>query len=516
MYRLPISRRTLTVLLAWAVAASACASGSSLDEPEPAAERDSSATTTPTTTPTTTAVAAPAGTTATTDPPPAPRSPSAPSLPTSSSPPTTVDESWRDEAAAWCAAGTDVLLANPFPTSDDDVARYVGDMVVALQANALVTSPKWPAMLTDEPYDLDGLAERQVDALSVASERLAAGNPGTLSDPAFADTAWGALDLWIALTGRVATTLAIAGVRCGPADPARVETASLNVPIVSPWHLRIGFGSVWVSNWAENLLHRIDPETGALQATIETGSTPYLLQPADGRIVLRTDEAYLFVDPATDSISDTLLRSEVGPSAGASWAVDGALWICDGRQVHRYDPTTLERTGTVPLDIDCSNVHATSDLVAVWQSDGVPGDALTAMIDPSTNSVLATLDLPVDVGRPSVIDDRTLFFPGADGSRSVVVDAATGAITSTPDLGRPYVHSNSTAFDGTHLYVLVDGRDILVVEPSTFEVLETIEPMDFDPPFGVQVNALVAEPGVLWVVNDAAGILQRFDRPSGL
>jgi len=114
------------------------------------------------------------------------------------------------------------------------------------------------------------------------------------------------------------------------------------------------------------------------------------------------------------------------------------------------------------------------------------------------------------LGKPTVIDE-VVFFPGTEGSMSVVVDRTTGTIVSTPDLGRPFVHSNDSVFDGTHLYVMVEGRDIAVVDPETFEIVDTIEPMDFDPPLGVQINALALSPGALWVVNDESSILQRFD-----
>jgi hypothetical protein len=158
-------------------------------------------------------------------------------------------------------------------------------------------------------------------------------------------------------------------------------------------------------------------------------------------------------------------------------------------------------------------VHATDDLVIPWaynEDAGEPGASVAALVDPASNSVRATVALPVDVGKPTVVDE-VVFFPGTEGSSSVVVDRTTGTIVSTPDLGRPFVHSNDSAFDGTHLYVMVEGRDIAVVDPATFQIVDTIEPMDFDPPLGVQINALALSPGALWVVNDESSILQRFD-----
>ena len=58
---------------------------------------------------------------------------------------------------------------------------------------------------------------------------------------------------------------------------------------------------------------------------------------------------------------------------------------------------------------------------------------------------------------------------------------------------------------------MVEGRDIAVVDPTTFEIVDTIQAFDFDPPLGIQVNALALGPDALWVVNDESSILQRFD-----
>jgi DNA-binding beta-propeller fold protein YncE len=274
-----------------------------------------------------------------------------------------------------------------------------------------------------------------------------------------------------------------------------------------------GFDSVWVSDRADRQVHRIDPDTGGTEAVIEVGSVPVRLQPADGRMVVRTADAYEFIDPATNTVAATLPKTDVGPGANRAWAVDGALWICDGERLHRYDPTTLQAVATLELGFACGNVYATDDLVIPWafnEDAGESGVSVAALVDPASNSVRATIGLPVDVGKPTVIDE-VVFFPGTEGSMSVVVDRTTGTIVSTPDLGRPFVHSNDSVFDGTHLYVMVEGRDIAVVDPETFEIVDTIEPMDFDPPLGVQINALALSPGALWVVNDESSILQRFD-----
>ena len=42
------------------------------------------------------------------------------------------------------------------------------------------------------------------------------------------------------------------------------------------------------------------------------------------------------------------------------------MWVCDGHQLHRYDPTSLELVATIDIDIDCDFVQAWDDLVIAW------------------------------------------------------------------------------------------------------------------------------------------------------
>jgi sugar lactone lactonase YvrE len=314
----------------------------------------------------------------------------------------------------------------------------------------------------------------------------------------------------------IATVLAMAGIRCGPADPTLIAQADLNVPVPDPWQLETGFGSVWVSSRENQAVHRVDPDTGEQLAVIEVDSLPIKLQPADGRMILRTEDAYVAIDPATNTVVDTLAMADVGPAAGRSWAVDGALWICDGQRLHRYDPVSFEPVTTIELGFDCGQVYATDDLVIPWsfnQDPGESGASVAAFVDPATNQIAATIDLPADVNVPVVLDDEVLF-PPSGSEPAVVVDRATHTVTSRIDVGEGW--GSQPAFDGTSVYFITvgDGHNITVIDPETLAITETIEAFDFDAPFGGRPNALATSPGALWVVSEDANLLQRFDRPT--
>ncbi len=195
---------------------------------------------------------------------------------------------------------------------------------------------------------------------------------------------------------------------------------------------------------------------------------------------------------------------------GPARAADGALWICDAQRLHRYDPTTFEPTAPpIELGLDCGSVYATTDLVVAFSYNEEPGESGTsaaAFIDPTTNQPLATIGLPADVSVPVVLDD-TVFFAAQMGNRNVVVDRATWTVTATPDYGREIGGAAGAGFDGRSLYLTADGVDVLVIDATTYELTDTIEPLTFVD----RINALAVGPGALWVATGSAGILQRFD-----
>ena len=76
-----------------------------------------------------------------------------------------------------------------------------------------------------------------------------------------------------------------------------------------------------------------------------------------------------------------------------------------------------------------------------------------------------------------IILKHAVVFPGYGGSRAVVVDTGTWTVAATPNLGRATAGSQSE-FDGHSIYIpTADHHDLLVVDPSTYIVTDTIEPL---------------------------------------
>ena len=150
---------------------------------------------------------------------------------------------------------------------------------------------------------------------------------------------------------------------------------------------------------------------------------------------------------------------------------------------------------------------ATPELVIAWTYNDDPSlsaDPAAVMIDPATNGVLATVALPVDVLMPAILEDR-VFFAGNGNSTAVVVDRATWTVASTHELGR-ITGGGGIVTDGESIFVPTHDalpNDVLVVDAETYEVVDTIEPLD--------VNGVALLDGSLWVTHQTFDVVQKFD-----
>jgi hypothetical protein len=316
-----------------------------------------------------------------------------------------------------------------------------------------------------------------------------------------------AMDEYFFRLGKTARMFAVAGVPCAGNDPAGAAGAELNVPVdFDPLMVTAGFDSLWVTEHDGSRVARLDPTSGAVQALIEVAGEPVKMQPSDGRMWGRTAaDAYFAIDPATNTVTGTLPREAVGPSADRAWAVDGGLWICDGQRIHRFEPSTLQPLAAIELGIPCDLPGGTSELIVASTyngDDGQSGTSAAAFIDPANNELLATVTLPVDATIGIVLDD-SVFFAGEHGTQAVVVDRTNWTVRSTPDLGRATGDLGTVEADAESIYVpTLDAKDVLVVDASTFAVTDII------PTLGTR--SVTMHDGSLWTTG-YDGYLQRFD-----
>jgi hypothetical protein len=460
-------------------------------------DRDAMSGPTPTTRPTTGSprTAAPAASSAAPATEAAVVTTEAPAPSSSGTPATAVgSEAWQDAVTTACTQEGAALVALDDPAPDADASAYHAfvDAVRTVLADGAPISE-----IDGIPPDLaDALAEREagVDSALAVVDRAAAGD---------LTAARQGVDRYRFHLSGIAILAGEAGATCGPAEPARVNGASINAWLdFPPITVSAGFGSIWIAENDGHRAARLDAISGEPIATIDVGDGPVIGQPADGRMWMRTDADIVGIDPQTNTVAARLPKSDVGPTATRFHALDGALWICDGPRLHRYDPTTLTRLATIELGVHCGNVTATADLVVVFPfRDETP--PVAAFVDPATNMVVGQTELPAPVFFATVQPD-TVFFAGWESAQAAVVDRATWTLTSTPDLGRPTV-GGTLATDGTSIYVpAADSREVLVIDAVTFTIVDTIEPID---PWSVAVDG-----DGLWIVEDGGPVAQRFDR----
>jgi len=175
-----------------------------------------------------------------------------------------------------------------------------------------------------------------------------------------------------------------------------------------------GQGSIWVSHaWT---VSRIDPERNQTIAKIgfDLGTTLSSITVADGFVwVVGQDGRVYRVSPATNKI-EAIIRA--GPYSLGSAAGEGAVWVVNGRPpepngtVSRIDPKTNQvvatiAVGTYPWAVAVGGGY-------VWVSNLV--SRTVSRIDPGTNQVAETMMVSKSPRRVAYGDGALWFTSGDD------------------------------------------------------------------------------------------------------
>jgi YVTN family beta-propeller protein len=182
-------------------------------------------------------------------------------------------------------------------------------------------------------------------------------------------------------------------------DPATNEVVdTFGVPSAGPITASIrglasAFGSLWVTDFTSNSrVVRLDPESGAIEAEIPTDYPLRLAVSDDAVWVVNYEEFTLTrIDPATNQVVAAI---PVGGSPVTVAVGEGAVWVGNRSSgtVSRVDPATnqvvasidLFAPGSASTRIQTREVFV--GLGAVWATDGFT----LYRIDPATNTVVAT------------------------------------------------------------------------------------------------------------------------------
>jgi YVTN family beta-propeller protein len=235
--------------------------------------------------------------------------------------------------------------------------------------------------------------------------------------------------------------------RIDPATSKVVQTLPLTLPgEAGPEAIAFGDGSLWVTttewdyndDWDEiplaGSLVRVNPTTGQQQATVPIGRGALDVEVSPGAVWVTAydDKSVLRIDTATNTVAATIPVPDapLGVAFGA-----GSLWVSseDGT-VARIDPATNSIVATISTQ-DTGGFVAFGG-GAVWVTN--PGDQKGRLtrIDPVTNGVIASIVVGSDPWTLAYASGSV--WVGLDSNWAVVrVSATTNAILNRVTLDHP-------------------------------------------------------------------------------
>jgi virginiamycin B lyase len=209
---------------------------------------------------------------------------------------------------------------------------------------------------------------------------------------------------------------------------------------------------IWVSEFDENVVLRVDPKSGSVVAKIESGPNPAGLG-GDHAAIWATNHrggSVSHIDPATNKVVASVSVGDPGPGGPHEIGLGlGSVWVSAGKAgtVVRIDPRSnrIQAAINVPSGASACSGFAIDD-TAVW----VPscGDAkLMTRIDPKSNTASAAIELGGYGADPALIDGAPwLVVSDADTSSSpgrlVRIDPSTNKLDRAVSLGDAFAGGN--------------------------------------------------------------------------
>jgi YVTN family beta-propeller protein len=224
----------------------------------------------------------------------------------------------------------------------------------------------------------------------------------------------------------------------GPDQLDEGASATLTIsPRAAPGAITLAAGRLWTANTGTDTVTALDPETGAVTATVKVGIGPVAITARpDGSRVFTADRGgtVTAVDAATGTVAgtvdlgDTLVDLVHDPAAGRLWAAAGP-----SRRVAEIDSTTLAVTRSVTLADRPVAVAIQADGVRLWvatQGASVrPLDTATL----TAGAAIAVAGTPADVAAGATRAYVTVATPPT----LHIIDLASAAVqASFTDLGR--------------------------------------------------------------------------------
>jgi serine/threonine-protein kinase PknK len=286
-----------------------------------------------------------------------------------------------------------------------------------------------------------------------------------------------------------------------PAPAAPPQTAPQAIEVgEAPTGLALGDGSVWVGNFSDGVVSRVDLQRNAVAARIPTGGRVAELAASDSGIWVTNYSAGTVsrVDPTQNAVAATanvggepigvagdgrdvwvasyrngtvtrvapegqvVSRTELGGRPLGVAVGEGAVWVtnhADGT-LRRIDRTTGQVVARV--GIGGSPLGVAVGEGSVWVTN--EGDNTVSRVDPSTNAVVATIPVGLRPFRVAAGAGAIWVTNRAEGTVSRI-DPATGAVTGTfGEVGAG--PSRVMVADGSVWVTDEDGRAVFRLDAS--------------------------------------------------
>jgi len=329
-------------------------------------------------------------------------------------------------------------------------------IAVASTAASPVPSAKGAAVSSTRPTVTPSVAP----ALPVESSFKAL---ATISAPDADDLATDGTMLWeLTRSGGVARL-----------DPATNTLGAAKT--VDAAHMDGGFAAggqgVWLNDFDNDLVYRVDPATLKVVTTIKSANNPegLAVDPASKAVWVADHRGGTVsrIDAATNKVVAIIKLGDIGPSGPHQIGLGlGSVWVGvpNMANVDRIDPATNKVVAKIDIPAEatpCSKFAFSRQ--AVWIPSCLDATTLTR-IDPTTNKVVATIDLGGNGDNPITVDGFPWLtvenFDSGPG-RLVRIDPATNTIDRVVSVGDHFRGADLFVADGS--VWLIDGANATIV-----------------------------------------------------
>lgn len=260
--------------------------------------------------------------------------------------------------------------------------------------------------------------------------------------------------------------------------------------------------AVWVTSAKANTVHRLDPKTNKIAATVEVGNQPCSgIAAGFGSVWVPNcaDQTISRIDVKTNKVTSKI---DVGPASSEGGIVASAdsVWILSDKKglLSRIDPSTNRPVAEIQMPKG-SAVCVVGEDAAIWVVS--PDENVVARVDPKTNLVTDRIDVGPEPRFATAGAGSIWTLNQGNGSVSRI-DVKTRKHVTDIQLGLPG-SGGDIAFGEGSVWVTIMQVPLTQIDPETNKVVKQW--------VGEGGDAVRAGHGSLWLSNGRQQTVWRID-----